>query len=448
MVGTELIERGAQPAPSTLQASLPEVVTVFSFALDAAEGREPGHAAKLTYVASLLAARQELPADVRRTVLYASLMHDIGVPAAATGLAGLSGVDEELLFGFSPINDMDAAEVPIDQRRHAARVLNDHVTAGVSFLQEPWFPRGTAAAVRHRHENWDGSGYPLGASGEEILAASRLIRAGDLFECIVSAETNPLTARARSCRTVANWSGRELQPEIASALLDLVDDDVFWLGFYDDVLASKLVETASTDATPSGTLLWEFSQAVAGLADAKSGHEPGRSQRVARYVTAMAEGLGMDDEQVALLTLLSLWNDVGAFSVPNRILIKPDLLSLEEMQRMRAHPAFSAELVERIDVLRPGARWIAAHHERVDGRGYPEMLSGPAIASEAGILGLADAYVALTARRPYRDAHTREDATAVLAAGSGSQWDPFLVQIFLELLEGEQDQNDLLAAGA
>ena len=105
-------------------------------------------------------------------------------------------------------------------------------------------------------------------------------------------------------------------------------------------------------------------------------------------------------------------------------------------------------MVERIGVLRSGVRWIARHHERVNGRGYPEMLSGPAIASESGILSLADAYVALTARRPYRDAHSREDATAVLAAGAGSQWDPFLVQMFLELLEHEQDQTDLRAAGA
>ena len=342
MVSTELIERGVHPAPSTLQASLPEVVTVFSFALDAVEGREPGQAAKLTYDATLIAVRLELPADVRRTVFYASLMHDIGVPAA---LAGLIGVDEELLFGLSTLNDMDAAEVPIDQRRRAARVLNDHATAGALFLQEPWFPRGTAAAVRHSHENWDGSGSPLCASGEEILAASRLIRAGDLFEYIVSAETNPLTARARSRCTVANRSGLELQPEIAAALLDLVDDDVFWIGFYDDEPATKLVETASKDATPSGMLLWEFSRAVANLADvsladAKSGHEPGRSERVARYVAAMVEDLSMTDENVALLTLLSLWNDVGAFGVPNRILIKPDLLSLDETQRMCAHPPF------------------------------------------------------------------------------------------------------------
>ena len=374
-------------------------------------------------------------------------MHDIGVPAAASGLARLTGVDEELLFGFSPLNDMDPAEVLIDQRRHAAHVLNDHVMAGASFLQEPWFHCGTAAAVRHSHENWDGGDYLLGASGEEILAASRLIRAGGLFECIVSAETHPLTTPERSRRTVANCSGRELQPEIASALLDLVDDDVFWVGFDDDELATMAVETASNDATSDGTLLWEFGRAVAGLADAKSGHAPGRSQRVAGYVVAMAEGLGMDDEHVAPVILLSLWKDVDAFGGPNRILIKLDLLSLEEMQRMRAHPAFSAEVVERIDVLCSGARWIASHHERVDERGYPETLSSPVIASEAGILRLADAYVALTARRPYRDAHTREDATAALAADSGSQWYPFLIQIFLELLEGEQDQNDVLAAG-
>ena len=156
----------------------------------------------------------------------------------------------------------------------------------------------------------------------------------------------------------------------------------------------------------------------------------------------------MNEEHAALLTLLSLWNDVGAFGVPNRILVKPDLLSLDEMQRMRAHPAFSAEVVQRIDILRPGARWIAAHHERVDGRGYPEMLSGPSIPTESGILSLADAYVAMISRRPYRDALSRDDAASLLEAGAGSQWDPFLVQIFLEILAGEAGDTDLGVAGA
>jgi len=112
------------------------------------------------------------------------------------------------------------------------------------------------------------------------------------------------------------------------------------------------------------------------------------------------------------------------------------------MQRMRTHPTFSAEIVSRIGVLRGGARWVHAHHERVDGKGYPETLVGPGIPTEAGILSLADAYVAMTARRPDRDAMTQEDATAVIEAGAGSQWDPYLVQAFLDVLVAD-DTPDL-----
>ena len=86
--------------------------------------------------------------------------------------------------------------------------------------------------------------------------------------------------------------------------------------------------------------------------------------------------------------------------MPSRILGKPDLLTVDEMQRMRAHPGVSGEIVARIPALAEAAPWLAAHHERPDGRGYPRMLSDPEIPSEARILALADAYGAMTTRPP------------------------------------------------
>ena len=440
--GTNPSQNEPRAIPSALEATLAELATGFSFALDAAEGREPGHATKVTYIATLLG--QELGCDAadQRATFYAALLHDVGVPIAASGLTGLAGVDEELLFGFAPLSDFDAAEVPYEQRNNAKEVLGTHVSAAATFLSHPWFPPETQTAVRHSHENWDGTGYPLGAAGEDVPIVARILRAADLFECVVSGESNPLAARAHARSTILGWLGRELQPEITRALLDLTEDDVFWLGFYDDGIADSLIENAPEGVPASGTLLRQFSNAVADLIDAKSGHQPRRARRVARYVAAMADALGMQGDHAALLELIALWNDVGAFGVPNRILVKPDLLSLDEMQRMRTHPTFSAEIVSRIGVLRGGARWVHAHHERVDGKGYPETLVGPGIPTEAGILSLADAYVAMTARRPYRDAMTQEDATAVIEAGAGSQWDPYLVQAFLDVLVAD-DTPDL-----
>ena len=99
---------------------------------------------------------------------------------------------------------------------------------------------------------------------------------------------------------------------------------------------------------------------------------------------------------------------------------------------MRLHPAFSQEILGRIPILAEAAPWVGAHHERPDGRGYPDLLQAPEIPTEAGILSLAEAYVSMTSARPYREALSQRDALKVITAGAGTQWDPFLVRIFAD----------------
>ncbi len=435
-------QEGLQP-DSGLVASLAELVTAFAFGLDAAEGREPGHAARVGYIATLLVRALALGDEAGRAAFHAGLLHDVGVPIAAAGLLGVPGVDEELIFGFAPQNDLDAAEVPRRSRGLVQQVLATHVSAGAEFLTTPWFPDATYAAVRASHENWDGSGYPASAKGEAIPVVGRVVRAADLFESVVSGETNPLTARARCRRTIRAWAGREIDPRIAVALAAVSEDDSFWLGFYGDAVAERVLTNAPAAGVPSSdALLWSFSEAAADLVDAKAGHERGRAQRVAHYARGMATRLDMSPARAESIALAALWNDLGALGVPARILVKRDLLTVEEMQRVQSHPAFSAEILRRLPALEPAAAWVAAHHERLDGNGYPEMLSGSMIPTEAGILSIADAYVAMTSRRPYREALSHKDARAMLEAGAGSQWDPFLVKVMLDLLGQESASAD------
>jgi HD-GYP domain-containing protein (c-di-GMP phosphodiesterase class II) len=109
------------------------------------------------------------------------------------------------------------------------------------------------------------------------------------------------------------------------------------------------------------------------------------------------------------------------------------------MERIRGHPNFSGQILERIISLEPAALWVAAHHERVDGKGYPEMLVGGEISTEAGILSLADAYVAMISARPYREPLPAEDARAIIDADSGTQWDPFLAKVLLKIVRHEAE---------
>ncbi len=197
--------------------------------------------------------------------------------------------------------------------------------------------------------------------------------------------------------------------------------------------------SASTSGVAaSSELLSEFSGAVANLIDAKAGYDAGRGQRVAAYARAVAATLGVNPQRGELIGLAALWNDVGTLGVPSRILFKPSLLSIEEMERMRGRPNFSGQILERISALEPAALWVAAHHECLDGKGYPEILAGAEISAEAGILSLADAYVAVISPRPSRDPLPHEDACAILDAGAGGQWDPFLIKVLLEIVQHEE----------
>ena len=427
-------------ADAGLSASLPELVSALSLGLDAAEGQEPGHAARVAYIATRLAEGMELGEQARRAAFYAGMLHDVGVPLAASRANLQPVVDEDLVFGpnHDPNQRLSAA-----QRIQADTLRDAHLVAGADFLNQAWFPADTADAVAASHEDWAGGGSPGKRAGDEIPMVGRLIRAADLFDGAVAEVSNPLNARAQARSNVAAWAGRELQPEIAEALSDVIARDDFWLGLYDHDIASGIVDDAPSGVPASGELLAAFSHAVAAIIDAKSGHSAGRGRHVAAYASAMASTLGMKPQRVELIGLAALWNDIGTLGVPNRILSKPSLLSVEEMERMRGHPNFSGQIIERIVALEPATLWVAAHHERVDGKGYPEMLSGAEISSEAGILSLADAYVAMISARPYRDPLTSAEARAIVDAGAGTQWDPFLVKVLLEIVRDAAAESEL-----
>lgn len=168
--------------------------------------------------------------------------------------------------------------------------------------------------------------------------------------------------------------------------------------------------------------------------DAKSAWTKGHSDRVAILSQALGRRLLMEGPELDRLEFSAVLHDVGKIGVPEAILDKPGRLSDEEMAVVRRHPVVGAGIVEDIpsaSLVRPN---ILYHHERWDGSGYPEGLSGEAIPLGARIIALADVYDAITDERPYRHGMALEEARAFIAASAGSLFDPRLVRIFLELL--------------
>ncbi len=174
--------------------------------------------------------------------------------------------------------------------------------------------------------------------------------------------------------------------------------------------------------------------ALAGSLELREHYTAGHSRRVRDYALVIANEMGLRDP--AFLTELAqgaLLHDVGKIGIPDRILLKPGPLGEEERNTMRRHPEMGASLVGEIGWLRPARALIRAHHERYDGRGYPQGLAGATISLAARIFAVADAFDALTTDRPYHTALSWEEAVSKIADGRGSQFDPDAAVAFLRI---------------
>jgi diguanylate cyclase (GGDEF)-like protein/putative nucleotidyltransferase with HDIG domain len=157
------------------------------------------------------------------------------------------------------------------------------------------------------------------------------------------------------------------------------------------------------------------------------------SQTVGRYAEEIARALGLSGERIERIRAAGVLHDIGKLGVADAVLQKPGPLTEDEWADMRRHPELGARILDHAN-LRDISAWVLAHHERLDGRGYPHGLAGERIPLEARILAVADAYEAMTADRPYRAALGHDAARDELRACAGTQFDPAVVEAFVAVL--------------
>lgn len=175
-------------------------------------------------------------------------------------------------------------------------------------------------------------------------------------------------------------------------------------------------------------------QALAAAVDAKDAYTRGHSQRVAEYSRDLARRIGLSDEEVELVFITGTLHDVGKIGVPDAILKKPGRLDDEERAVMETHPALGEVIVRKAPQLAATLPGVRHHHERWDGRGYPDGLAGESIPRIARLLALADTFDAMTSDRPYRKGLAVEIALSEIERGRGTQFDPDLAPAFVEMM--------------
>ena len=177
-------------------------------------------------------------------------------------------------------------------------------------------------------------------------------------------------------------------------------------------------------------------QSLLGLAnalEAKDVYTRGHSERVGASSRRLATALGLPASEVEIVARAGLLHDIGKIGVPETLLRKAGPLTSEEWTLMRRHPVIGAQIVAPFEFFTAGAEMIRHHHERVDGSGYPDGLSGNAIPIGARIVAVADVYDALTSDRPYRTAMSRDAALALLQEQAGRGLDAEIVAAFMPL---------------
>lgn len=425
-----------QPRPATSPApKRAELAVAFAQALDLAEGRQPGHAARVCYIALNLAQGAGVPVDDLRTVFYAALLHDAGASGASEACR-LYGLSEDQLFASKPGQSPQqlALEIAPSEGTAVVEALHDHPARGGVVARSLGLAVSVQQAIATHHERWDGRGYPRALKGEAIPGPGRIVAAADLIEMLIAAESSPLTARRNLVAELAEHAGSVIEPALVGLARKLARSDAFWLGLHAGALASELAESCpEDDEEHSPRQLQTFAKVFADLADGKGEHTASHGPQTADVADRIARALGFSTARRDLLRIAALVHDVGLLGVPARIMAKADILSLVEMETMRKHPSHSQLVIAAIPGLDEAAQWVGAHHERPDGKGYPELLEDKTIPIEARIIALADTYVALVSTRPYRQALSHEDACQVLVGGAGSQLDPKLVDLFCSL---------------
>jgi putative nucleotidyltransferase with HDIG domain len=207
----------------------------------------------------------------------------------------------------------------------------------------------------------------------------------------------------------------------------------------DLMLTNERLKQKNEEVLKSQDVIRTLAQAL----EARDHYTQGHSSRVSDVAVALARELGLSREEQEIVRHGCLLHDIGKINVPDAILRKPAALTDEEFAMMKKHPAIGENICRPLIFARPFLDIIRHHHERWDGRGYPDGLAGEEISVHARIAAIADAWDAMTTDRPYRAALPHQVAFSRLEEGAGTQWDPELIRQFLRVMrrrvEGERE---------
>lgn len=194
----------------------------------------------------------------------------------------------------------------------------------------------------------------------------------------------------------------------------------------------------ANDASQYKKLSEQSLLAITHAVEAKDLYTKGHSERVAKYSEMIARKMGYSDDDAKTLYIMALMHDVGKIGIPDAIINKPGALTDEEFKIVKSHPVIGADILKEVDAFEKISEIALNHHERVDGKGYPNGLTENEISDEVAIVSVADAYDAMTSRRSYRDIMGQAEVRAEIKKGIGTQFKRQQAEAMLKIIDADK----------
>jgi len=451
MPGTSLKLETVQAASADAGApSLAEIISALSFALDLTEGAVPGHALRCCLLGMRLG-RELGFSDLELADLHhALLLKDVGCSSNSGRMCQIigGGDDRAVKSGAKledwtrPLQPSFAAlqllwdnvlpnrgplrkvgrilHIALTQDRNNYEMIQLRCDRGASIVRKIGMREQTAEAVRSLDEHWDGSGYPESSRGTAIPALARVMAVAQHLD-LFAFERSPVQAML----ALRERSGRWFDPQVVAAAESLHSRGALWslclpnsgqrLAHTESSAWSAVLDLAPARAARlSASHIDSICEAFAEVVDAKSHYTFSHCVGVTSVASAIGTQMGLNPERRRMLHRAALLHDLGKLRVPNSILDKPGKLDGAEWSIMQEHPALTIAILRRVKQFTELAYVAGAHHEKLDGSGYPNGLRAEELSLEARILAAADMYGALTEDRPYRGGYSHTQAMDIL----------------------------------
>lgn len=387
-----------------------------SFAIDFVEmdilGASANHSRRVAYISLRIAEKLGLSKAERSDIVAYSIMHD-------------NGLSEESLYTeviYKPMKQLSRMEG-----------LKEHCEIGENNMVDYPLLSDNKDIIKYHHENWNGSGF-FHLKRDEIPLLAQIIGMADFTDNLFHYENGEI---AKIRNYIEKYKEIKFSPQVVDAFLSVSKHPMFWLDLKNEYLPFALkkhyvenIQTLSWDE------IFDLTKVFIKIIDSKSRFTGRHSTGIVEKIEKACEFFNIIDEEKVKMKIAASLHDLGKLATAPAILEKQGALNKNEMNTMKSHTYFTKLSLAQIDNFEDIKEWAANHHEKLNGKGYPEGLTAKQLSFNCRLMACIDIYQALTEDRPYRDGLSFEKTYSIMRAMvKNGEIDKYIVDEFIPHLE-------------